>query len=147
MASASVVRSPSARRRLSAAAHSRRWSRAARISTALVRLLLVARSAAPKRIVRRAVVESRPRRCSRSQAAVGVGELAGDVLGPVHVDDAVAADRGAEHGEVAAAALLELDVDARAAAAQGADELADQAVPLDGGPCPRPRSAGGGGPG
>ena len=67
----------------------------------------------------------------RLQPPVVVRELGGDVAGPVDVDDAVPTARRAEHGEVTAAALLELEVQAGAAAAQGADQLTDQALPLD----------------
>ena len=58
MASASDVRSPSACRSAVAAAHTRRWSSDARISTAWPRCELAARSAAPKRMSRRAPRES-----------------------------------------------------------------------------------------
>ena len=67
------------------------------------------------------------------QAAVAVvaGELGRDVTGPVDVHDPRPAARRAEHGEVPAAALLQLEVQAGTAAAQRADELADQALALD----------------
>ena len=67
------------------------------------------------------------------QAAVAVlaRELGRDVTRPVDVDDPRPTARRAEHGEVPAAALLQLEVQSRTAAAQRADQLADQAFALD----------------
>lgn len=62
--------------------------------------------------------------------AVGVRELGRDVLGQIDVDDAVPARRRAEEGEVPTAALLDLHVEAGAAACEGADDLAHEALPL-----------------
>ena len=112
---------------------------AASTSTAWPRLLLAARSAAPKRISAAGRARVEAELGEQVAAAVGVGELGGDVPGPVDVDDPVPAAGGPEHGQVAAAALLELEVEARAAAAERTDELADQALALDAAPSRRPR--------
>ena len=64
-------------------------------------------------------------------APCGAGELAAHVGGGVDVDDPVTAAVGAEHGEVTAAVLDDLGVDAGPAAPQRTDQLADQAVTLD----------------
>ena len=63
--------------------------------------------------------------------AGGVRHLGGDVSRSIDVDDAVPAVRRTEHREVATAALLQLDVHARAAPTQRTDDLADQALSLD----------------
>ena len=130
MASASEVRSPSARRSASAAPHTRRWSSGGEHLDGLAAVAAGGQvgGAEAHHAASGPRVEAEPG--EQVAAAVGVGELGGDVAGPVDVDDAVPAARGAEHGEVPAAALLELQVEARAAAAEGADQLADQALSL-----------------
>ena len=93
-------------------------------------MLLVARSAAPKRIsaTRRAGVEAEPGQ--EAAAPVSIGELGRDVEGSVDVDDPVPAAGGPEHREVPSAALLDLEVEAWTTAAERADQLAHQALSL-----------------
>ena len=64
-------------------------------------------------------------------APVGGRELFAHVGRGVDVDHAVASTGGPEHGEVAAVVLDELGVDSGAAAPEGTDELADEAVALE----------------
>ena len=132
MASASDVRSPSAlperrRRRPTAAlvegrqdldglAVGRGWS---------------ARSAAPKRMSAAGAPRVEAELGEQVAVAVVVGELGGDVRARSTSTIRWPAGRRAEHGQVPAAALLELEVEPRPAAAERADQLADQALALD----------------
>ena len=131
MASASDVRSPSARRSASAAAHTRRWSRAARTSTAWPRLRAGGQVGGAEAHQAAGGTRVEAELGEQVAAAVGVGELGGHVAGAVDVDDAVPAARGPEHGEVPTAALLELEVQPGRLPPEGADELADEALALD----------------
>ena len=64
-------------------------------------------------------------------AAVGSSEHVADVDAPGDVDDAVLGPLGTEHGEGRAVVPGQLQVDARPTRSERADELADQAFPLD----------------
>src|SRR5204863_9598520 len=63
--------------------------------------------------------------------AVDRRELAAHVGRRIDVHHAVAGTLGTEDGQVAAVVLGQLGVNAGPAAAQGADEFADEALPLD----------------
>ena len=97
----------------------------------------VAKSFGPTIRWARAVFASRPDREQQVDLAAGAHELVTDVLRGGHVDHAVALTLRAEHREVPTRRVAQLEVDARAVAAERADDLADEALALRPDPGPR----------